>query len=70
MAYEQTGLQALFPVYLARMAGAGDERETYDISVAQNETNLNQNLETLFRKLTEIEAYLASESAAEPTEGT
>lgn len=36
-------------------------REEYDISVAQNEGNLNQNLETLYRKLLEIEDYLSSQ---------
>ena len=60
MAYEPTGLQALFPVYLARMAREGAGREEYDISVAQNESNLNQNLTILYEKLAELEAYLAS----------
>ena len=55
MAYEAGGLQALFPIYLARMAQEGQQREAYDIAVAQNEANLNQNLEILSRKLMEIE---------------
>lgn len=59
MAYESTGLQALFPIYLSRMANES-EREAYDIAAAQNEANLNQNLEILSRKLTEIEAYLST----------
>lgn len=58
MAYERTGLQALFPVYLARM-GSEETRESYDIAVAQNEANLNMNLETLYRKLVELEDHLA-----------
>lgn len=61
MAYEPTGIQTMFPVYLQRMARAGQAREDYDIAVAQNEANLNQNLETLYRKLLEIEDYLASQ---------
>jgi len=61
MAYESTGLQALLPVYFSRMAEKSASREDYDISAAQNESNLGQNLETLYRKLLEIEDYLASE---------
>ena len=60
MAYEADGLQALFPIYLARMAQEGQQREAYDIAVAQNEANLNQNLEILSRKLMEIEEYLGT----------
>lgn len=61
MAYEQNGIQPMFPIRLSRMASAADglSRERYDIAVAQNEANLNQNLDTLYRKLTELEAYLA-----------
>ena len=60
MAYEAGGLQALFPIYLARMAQEGQQREAYDIAVTQNEANLNQNLEILSRKLMEIEEYLGT----------
>lgn len=63
MAYEPTGVQTMFPVYLQRMAETRQTRESYDIAVAQNEANLNQNLETLYRKLLEIEEYLAGEPA-------
>ena len=59
MAYVPTGLQALFPVYLARMADGNEDRDAYDSSVAQNENNLNQNLETLYNKLLELESALA-----------
>lgn len=59
MAYDKTGMQALFPVYFSRMARDKSVREEYDIAAAQNEGNLNQNLETLYRKLEEIEDYLA-----------
>ena len=61
MAYDPSGVQTMFPVYLQRMAETGQTRESYDIAVAQNEANLNQNLETLYRKLLEIEEYLAGE---------
>lgn len=53
-------MQALFPVYFSRMAEKDASREDYDIASAQNESNLNQNLETLYRKLTEIEEYLSA----------
>ncbi|MEA4869501.1 hypothetical protein SDC9_183301 [bioreactor metagenome] len=59
MAYEKTGMQALFPVYFSRMAGEGASREEYDIACAQNEGNLNQNLETIYRKLSDLEDFLA-----------
>lgn len=62
MAYESAGMQALFPVYFSRLAESGAIREDYDVAAAQNEGNLNQNLETLFQKLQEIEGYLASQS--------
>jgi len=59
MAYTPTGMQALFPVYLGRMPSAAVDRDAYDSSVAQNENNLNQNLELLYNKLLEIETALA-----------
>ena len=60
MAYESTGMQALFPVYLSRLGEKDASREDYDLSAAQNEGNLNQNFETLVQKLQEIEDYLSS----------
>ena len=60
MAYETTGIQALFPVYFSRKANQSASQEDYDIAVAQNESNLNQNLETLYQKLLELEDYLSS----------
>ncbi|MEZ4628392.1 MAG: hypothetical protein R2912_10045 [Eubacteriales bacterium] len=60
MAFEKTGMQALFPVYFSRLAEKSASKEDYDISAAQNEGNLNQNLETLYRKLADIEDYLAA----------
>lgn len=62
MAYTLSGMQALFPVYLSRMAQEGDARDDYDASVALNESNLNQNLEILRQKMAAIESYLSSES--------
>lgn len=59
MVYTPTGLQALFPVYLSRMPQDGEDRDAYDSSVAQNENNLNQNLELLYSKLLELESALA-----------
>ena len=61
MAYTSTGLQALFPVYFSRLAEGGVSHEEYDVNAAQNEGNLNQNVETLYRKLLEIEDYLSSQ---------
>ena len=59
MAYTPTGMQALFPVYLGRMPTASIDRDAYDSGVAQNENNLNQNLELLYNKLLELESALA-----------
>ena len=59
MAYTPTGMQALFPIYLGRMPSETLDREAYDASVAQNENNLNQDLELLYNKLLEIESALA-----------
>ena len=60
MAYEKTGIQALFPVYFSRKVSQGASQEDYDIAVAQNESNLNQNMETLYQKLLELEDYLST----------
>ena len=60
MAYDKTGIQALFPVYFSRKSAERASQEDYDISVAQNESNLNQNLETLYQKLLELEDYLST----------
>lgn len=62
MAYESTGVQTMYPVYFSRMAGADDSREQYDVFAAQNEGNLNQNLEILYRKIVEIEAFLSAQA--------
>ncbi len=62
MAYEKTGVQTMFPIYLSRMAETSASREEYDISVAQNEINLNQNLETLYQKLLELEETLSQQT--------
>ena len=59
MAYTPTGMQALFPVYLGRMPDDAVDRETYDSGVAQNENNLNQDLELLYFKILELESALA-----------
>ncbi|MDP3448642.1 MAG: hypothetical protein Q8S22_11370 [Eubacteriales bacterium] len=60
MAYERTGIQALFPVYFSRKTGESVSKEDFDIAVAQNESNLNQNLETLYHKLLELEDFLST----------
>lgn len=65
MAYAPTGMQALFPVYLGRMPSASVDRDAYDSSVAQNENNLNQNLELLYNKLLELESALAEHTEGE-----
>lgn len=62
MAYKATGLMAMYPVYLARHKDQTASDEEYDTSVAQNEVNLNQNLDVLCAKLMEIEAYLAAQA--------
>ncbi len=65
MAYRATGIQALFPVYLPRMARQDIPLDEYDAAVAQNETNLNQNLEALYQKVLELESALARAAQAE-----
>ena len=60
MSYQQTGTQAMFPVYLPRQIVKGQSREDYDTSVAQNENNLNQNFSILYGKVAELEEYLAA----------
>ena len=65
MAYTPTGMQALFPIYLGRMQKSGEDRDTYDSGVAQNENNLNQNLELLYGKLLELESALAEYTEGE-----
>ena len=60
MAYEKTGMQALFPVYFSRKTSEQTSKEDFDIAVAQNESNLNQNLETLYQKLLDLEDYLTA----------
>ena len=65
MAYIPTGMQALFPIYLGRMPQKDEDRDAYDSSVAQNENNLNQNLELLYSKLSELESALAEYTEGE-----
>ena len=65
MAYTSTGMQALFPVYFGRMPSPSIDRDAYDSGVAQNENNLNQNLELLYNKLLELESALAEQTEGE-----
>lgn len=62
MTYEPTGMQALFPIYLPRTATADEDVDARDSAIAQNENNLNQNLEALYDKLTELETALSEMS--------
>lgn len=62
MAYEPTGMQALFPIYLPRTAADGEDADARDSAIAQNENNLNQNLEALYDKLMELETALSEQS--------
>ena len=64
-AYTPTGMQALFPIYPGRMPSGEPDREAYDSSVAQNENNLNQNLELLYNKLLELESAFADHTEGE-----
>ncbi len=63
MAYEASGMAAMFPIYLSRLRDEALSRDDYDIAVAQNEVNLNQNLETICQKILELEAYLSQSQA-------
>lgn len=58
MAYQSTGMMAMFPIYLERSLRRGSGAEEAENAVARNEVNLNQNFEELTRKILEIEAYL------------
>lgn len=69
MAYQSTGLMAMYPIYLARHARDGSYADEYDTQVAQNEVNLNQNLDILSAKLMEIESYLTNQTASPQQEG-
>ncbi len=62
MTYEPTGMQALFPIYLSRTMTDAEDRDARDSAIAQNENNLNQNLETLFQKVTELENALSEQA--------
>lgn len=46
-------LQALFPVQLPQRA-EDVTKEDFEISVAQNENNINQNFDILFRAIREL----------------
>lgn len=67
MAYRSTGMMAMFPIYLQRMPD-GEALDAANGAIAQNEINLNQNLEELTRKILELEAYLLQTN--EEAEGT
>lgn len=60
MSYTPTGMQALFPIYLERVSDAREGSDSLNARIAQNENNLNQNLETLFYKLLELEAAMGN----------
>ncbi len=59
MAYQATGMMALFPVYLERTRPQEDT-EAANSRIAQNENNLNQDLAILYNKLLELEEALAA----------
>ena len=67
MADYTTGMQAMFPIYLARMAGSGENRDAYDSAIAQNENNLNQNFELLYHKLLALETAVSEIREGENT---
>ncbi len=52
------GIQALFPVFLPRKLDGGINTEDYNMSISQNENNLNQNFSILYQKLVELEESL------------
>lgn len=59
MSYTPTGMQALFPVYLERDTRRDMQGDSTNGRIAQNENNINQNFETLFYKILELESALA-----------
>ena len=62
MANLPDGVMALYPVNLARTGDKTDEQEQNN-AIAQNESNLNQDLEILYNALCELIDYLSSQSA-------
>ena len=65
MAYSATGMQALFPIYMARSVQPNESRDAYDSAVAQNENYLNQNLAALYDKILELESAFAEHTEGE-----
>lgn len=51
------GMQALFPIYLARPQ-ENETNDAYSSAIAQNENNLNQNFELISQKLMELETAI------------
>lgn len=51
----ETGMQALFPLYLSRRPQKGEDAMEADSAIAQNESNLNQNFAILYNKVAELE---------------
>lgn len=51
----ETGMQALFPLYLSRRPQKGEDVMEVDSAIAQNENNLNQNFTILYNKVVELE---------------
>lgn len=51
---------SMFPVYLPRALGEGENKDDYDLSVGQNENALNQNFQNLYNSLNELAINLSS----------
>lgn len=47
--------KSLTPVYLPKPLREGEDLDTYEIGVTQNEENLNQNMNYLYNKLLSLE---------------
>lgn len=49
-----TDIQALFPVQLPRAKAKGEKDDDYNARVAQNENNINQNFNILYKAIMEL----------------
>lgn len=50
--------KSLTPIYLPKPMREGEDIETYEIGVTQNEENLNQNINYLYNRLLNLESRM------------
>ena len=50
--------KSLTPIYMPKPMREGEDLETYEIGISQNEENLNQNLNYLYNRILSLEEQL------------